>query len=158
MPKKSFRKSSALSVILCLTAILTEGDVLAEMEATVETKPWQTEAERLRRDADSLRRLERAVVKDGFSSAMCALNIWRSNSKDAGTFDPARYEAFKKEIYQKSVHNVLWWIDVCIEEQWKRDAEFWLNVYRHRASIIDVFDEAKYEEIKAKISKHFTEK
>lgn len=113
--------------------------------------PWKTETQLLRRAADSLRRLEGAIKKDGFASARVALNIWRTNAADAGIFDPVKYDAFKKEIYQKSVKETLAWFNLSADQLWVDDAAFWCRVYSVKSNEIGAFDQAKYDEMQAKI-------
>jgi hypothetical protein len=134
----------------------TETDIVPSETGTVSTEnpnipPWQTGAQLLKRAADSLRRLEGAIKKDGFASARVALNIWRTNAADAGIFDPVKYDAFKKEIYQKSIEETLAWFSLSAEQLWIDDAAFWCRVYSVRANEIGDFDPAKYDEMQAKI-------
>jgi len=125
-------------LLMAISSLLSAGPAFATENkvATATVKPWQTEAQRLKRVADSAWRLERAIRRDGFSSAICALNIWRYNTKDAGTFDQAAYDGFKRRIYQKSIDEVIRWLDVCIAEAWVREANFWLKVYYVRSVVI----------------------
>lgn len=120
-------------------------------EVNAKTKPWETEEQSLKIAKDSLKVLKKSIKKDGFYSARCALNIWRSNTQDAGIFDPIQYEGFKKQIYQKSIVKIFHWLRICINKGWVREADFWLRVYTARATAINVFDQARYDRAKAKI-------
>lgn len=81
------------------------------------------------------------------------MNIWRSNAQDAGVFEPAQYESFKRQIYQKSIKRTLYWVVICIEESWLREADLWLRVYRARSNVIGVFDQARYDRLDKRIKK-----
>ena len=144
------QKTAILSnIILSLMIVCLILPAVSEVKA--ETKPWQTEKQSLKIARDSLKRLEKAIKKDEFYSARCALNIWRSNAQDAGIFDPVQYDDFKKQIYQKSIGSILYWLRICINKGWIREADFWLRVYTVRSAAIDVFDQARYDRTEAEI-------
>ncbi len=112
----------------------------------------------LRRTANiSLWRLKVVIERDGFNSARVALNIWRSNAKDAGTFDQNKFDEFKKQIYEKSVNSNL----KCIEERMINenytDAEICLYWWKTHSIELDIFDPLKHDELK-KIIKEGKEK
>ncbi|MBW2249344.1 MAG: hypothetical protein JRF60_01590 [Deltaproteobacteria bacterium] len=106
----------------------------------------------LRRTANiSLWRLKVVIERDGFNSARVALNIWRSNAKDAGTFDQNKFDEFKKQIYEKSVNSNL----KCIEERMINenytDAEICLYWWKIHSQVLDTFDSVKHDELKEMI-------
>jgi len=106
----------------------------------------------LRRTANiSLWRLKVVIERDGFNSARVALNIWRSNAKDAGSFDQNKFDEFKKKIYEKSVNSNL----KCIEERMINenftDAEICLYWWKTHSQVLDTFDPVKHDELKKMI-------
>ena len=135
-------------LLMAISSLLSAGPAFATENkvATATVKPWQTEAQRLKRVADSAWRLERAIRRDGFSSAICALNIWRYNTRGISILSHK-----KRRIYQKSIDEVIRWLDVCIAEAWVREANFWLKVYYVRSVVIDALDPVFYEAARAKI-------
>lgn len=145
--------NAIILMLVAMTSLLvnTGGAFAAEDRAASSVPLWQTEEQRQKRAADSLWRLERAIRRDGFSSAICALNIWKSNAKDAENFDKAAYDEYKRRIYQKSVDEILNWLEFCIAEGWIREANFWLKVYHLRAVAIDVLDPEFYEAIRLRV-------
>ncbi|MDM8525840.1 hypothetical protein QUF80_20905 [Desulfococcaceae bacterium HSG8] len=151
---KLFMKSSVFIfwVIISLIILTAKAEADTEKLGKIDA-PWKTEAELQKRVADSLWRLEKAIRRDGFPSAICALNIWRCNATDAGIFDRGQYDEFKRQIYQKSIAETLAWFEVCIEEGWTRDADFWHRVYYVRANEIGKFDQTKYDKMMVKIKK-----
>ena len=103
----------------------------------------------LRRTANiSLWRLKVVIERDGFYSARVALNIWRSNAKDAGTFDQNKYDEFKKQIYEKSVGSNLKCIEKCMVEEKYTDAEKCLYWWKTHAKVLGTFDPVKHDELK----------
>ena len=64
-----------------------------------QTKDEKARKRMLKREAaNALWRLKKAMDEEGFYSGRVRLNIWRSAAKDAGTFDQAKYDEFKKII------------------------------------------------------------
>lgn len=155
--KKEKQKSFCITaIILIIFLCLTVADSLRPPRAFAEKGRkghWQSEENLLDEAADSLVRLEKAIRKDGFSSAMTALNIWRSAARDAGAFDPVKYNDFKKRIYQRFIEQVLKWFDTCVDEGWLGEAKFWAGAYHVRSSEIGTFDAGRYEDMQSRIQK-----
>ena len=99
----------------------------------------------------SFQLLKKAAVKDGFSSALAALNIWRSNAQDAGVFDQAVYDDFKKKIYWKSINDDLLWFEKYVKEGWIDEAVFMSKLYYYKSNVINVFDQVQHDYMKATI-------
>jgi len=99
----------------------------------------------------SLARLKYAIKSEGFFNARVALNVWKMNATEAGTFDQEKYEAFKKQIYEKSIRENLKWFEIFIKQKDYHDARICLQLYRLHAKEIGVFDEQRYEELKKKL-------
>ncbi len=115
----------------------------AAQTGTVEEET--VDPEMRRRAARSRWRLERALRRDRYPSALAALNLWRSNALAAGTFDKAAHEAYRRRIYEKSVKNILEWFEVCLQEKWIREAIYCQKVYRLHAKTIQTFDPERYD-------------
>jgi hypothetical protein len=98
--------------------------------------------------ATDLWRLKKSIDEDGFYNARIALNVWRSSSLAAGTFDPELYEALKLELYRKSVASSLACYEYFISVGDPHDAGICLQTWRMHAREIGVFDPARYEEMK----------
>jgi len=151
--KKEKQKQIEISlIVLCL--IIADAISLPEAFAGKDKGVyWQSEEKLLDIASDSLLHLEKSIKKDGFSSAMTALNIWRNTAREAGAFDPVKYNDFKKRIYQKFIDHILKWFDTCVDEGWLDDAGFWSRAYYVRSSEIGTFDAARYDEMKNRIQK-----
>ena len=102
---------------------------------------------------DSLRRLKTAIQTGGFFYSRAALNIWKSNAVDAGIFDEALYNQYKRKIYEKSVNENLRWFEIFSIQKNYRDARTCLQLYKLHAEEINIFDEEKYEELKKRLKK-----
>ena len=106
----------------------------------------------LRRTANiSLWRLKIVIERDGFYSARAALNIWRSNAKDAGTFDQSKFDEFKKQIYEKSVNSNMKCIEKCMMNENYTDAEICLYWWKTHSKVLDTFDLFEHDELKKMI-------
>ena len=106
----------------------------------------------LRKTANiSLWRLKVVIERDGFNSARAALNIWRSNAKDAGTFDQSKFDEFKKQIYEKSVNSNMKCIEKCMMNENYTDAEICLYWWKAHSQVLDTFDIVEHDELKKMI-------
>jgi len=143
----TFTKSTNISAIFILAIVL-----VLPVQSYGETGPAEKDKARLkllRRTANiSLWRLKVVIERDGFYSARVALNIWRSNAEDAGTFDQKKFDTFKKQIYEKSVDTNLKCIEKCIMEENYKDAEICLYWWKTHSLVLDNFDPVKYDELK----------
>jgi hypothetical protein len=101
---------------------------------------------------NSLWRLQRAIEKHGFYSARVALNVWRSNAVDAGIFDQAKYDEFKKQIYQKSIENSLKCFEASILNESYNDAKICLHTWKLRSQELGTFDQGIYEQMKQRLA------
>jgi hypothetical protein len=133
----------ALRFLLVLTLVLSTVST-AMAEQTKEEKAWQKMLNL--ETANALWRLKRALKKDAFYSGHARLNVWRSAAMDAGKFDPEKYEAFKQQLYEKSVNDSLKCIEYYIEQNGYHDANMCLQTWKMHAKEIDVFDESTYQE------------
>jgi hypothetical protein len=101
---------------------------------------------------DSLWRLKRAMERDGYYSSRVALNVWRSNAIDAGVFDAAEYEAYKRQIYEKSIQYSFRCFQYAVENGKRLDARICLHTWKMHSEIMDTFDPEVYENLQKKLS------
>lgn len=101
---------------------------------------------------NSLWRLKRAIEKYGFYSASVALNVWRSNAIDAGIFNQTQYDAFKKQIYEKSIENSLKCIETSLEKQNYTDAKICLHAWKLRTQALGTFNQDYYDQMKDRLA------
>jgi hypothetical protein len=143
----TFTKIIDISAIFFLAIVF-----LLPVKAYAETGQVENDKARLkllRKTANiSLWRLKVVIERDGFYSARIALNIWRSNAKDAGTFDQKQFDEFKKQIYKKSVDSNLRCTEKCMMNENYNDAEICLYWWKTHSQVLDQFDPVKLEELK----------
>ena len=101
--------------------------------------------------ANSLWRLKHVMEKEGYHSARVALNVWRSNAIDAGVFDQAEYDSYKKQIYEKSIQSNLGCYERSLQKQNLTDARICLLTWKAHAEEIGTFDPDRYEQMKKKL-------
>ena len=146
----AFTKITNISAIFILAiALVLPVKAYGETEQVEDDKARQ---KLLRRTANiSLWRLKVVIERDGFYSARSALNIWRSNAKDAGTFDQNKFDEFKKQIYEKSVNSNMKCIEKCMENENYTDAKICLYWWKTHSQVLDTFDPVKHDELKKMI-------
>ena len=119
---------------------------------TQQTKDEKARKQELKREAAlNLWRLKQSIEKDAFYAARVALNVWRSNAIDAGTFDQAQYDEFKEQLYEKSVMRSLECFEYFLEEQYFHDANMCLQTWKVHSQEIGLFDEDRYEAMKERL-------
>ena len=106
----------------------------------------------------NLWRLKKSIEEEGFYAARVALNIWRSNAVDAGTFDQTKYDELKTQMYQKSVNNSYQCFESYLEQASFHDANICLQTWTVHAQEIGIFDQKKYEELRDQLNKARAEK
>ena len=107
----------------------------------------------LKREAvNALWRLKNTLEKEGFYSGRIRLNIWRSTAMDAGTFDQAKYDEFKKQLYEKSISDSLRCIEDFIMEDNFYDANICLQVWRMHSKELGTYDQEEYEALKKRLA------
>ena len=120
--------------------------------STEPSKDEKARKQELKREAAlSLWRLKKSIENDAFYAARVALNIWRSNAIDAGTFDQAQYDEFKKQLYEKSVMRSLECFDYFLAEQYFYDANMCLQTWKVHSQEIGLFDQEQYEALKERL-------
>ncbi len=143
-------KSLNIGVIfLLIIALMLPVKAYGETEQVEDDKARQ---KLLRKTANiSLWRLKVVIERDGFNSARAALNIWRSNAKDAGTFDQSKFDEFKKQIYEKSVNSNMKCIEKCMMNENYTDAEICLYWWKTHSKVLDTFDIVEHDELEKMI-------
>jgi hypothetical protein len=99
----------------------------------------------------NLWRLKKSIENDEFYAARVALNVWRSNAIDAGTFDQAQYDEFKQQLYEKSVSRSLACFEYFLTEQYFHDANMCLQTWKVNSQEIGLFDEERYKALKERL-------
>jgi hypothetical protein len=136
---------------LALTAAAAFFHLTGESRAQ-DTPPMQITEKQLKAAANnSLWRLKHIMEKEGYYSARVALNVWRSNAIDAGVFDPAEYDAYKKQIYEKSIQSNLRCYERSLQKNNLTDARICLFTWKAHTEELGVFDSDRYEEMKKKL-------
>lgn len=141
------------SVTAAVLLVVLVAPVVVHAQDSAQVQDEKARQRLLNREAvNALWRLKRALEKDGFYSARVALNVWRSTAMDAGTFDQAKYDTFKKQLYEKSVNNSL----RCFEEFLMADdfynANFCLQTWRMHARELGTYRPEEYEALKKKLA------
>ena len=99
----------------------------------------------------NLWRLKKSIEEDAFYAARVALNVWRSNAIDAGTFDQAQYDEFKQQVYEKSVMRSLECFEYFLAEQHFHDANMCLQTWKVHSQEIGLFDQERFEALKERL-------
>ncbi len=121
--------------------------------STVPSKEEKARKRELKQEAAlNLWRLKKSIENDEFYAARVALNVWRSNAIDAGTFDQAQYDEFKQQLYEKSVSRSLACFEYFLTEQYFHDANMCLQTWKVHSQEIGLFDQEQFEALKEKLS------
>lgn len=142
-----FTCSTLIPAVLLAWVLISAWSVaVAAEESTGPTR------KQLRKAAyDSQWRLQRAMERDGFYSARVALNVWRSNALDAGIFDQAKFDDFKKQIYEKSVQSNLNCFETSLEKGNFTDARICLYTWKNHAQELGTFEQKHYDDLIAQL-------
>ncbi|MHC4225749.1 MAG: hypothetical protein ACYSUN_17315 [Planctomycetota bacterium] len=103
--------------IIRITAVFLLMILLAPIAIAEDKKPL-TKEEKARQKmlkleaANAFWRLKHSLEKDAFYNTRIRLNVWRSTAIEAGTFDQAKYDQYKHQLYEKSVNDSM----KCYEE------------------------------------------
>ena len=137
--------AAAMLLFLCVSFSYAQA-------STEQTKDEKARKRELKRDAAlNLWRLKKSIEEEGFYASRVALNIWRSTAIEAGTFDQAKYDELKKQMYEKSVENSLKCFEYYLEETSFHDAYMCMQTWKIHSQEIGVFDEDKYKTLKDKL-------
>ena len=135
-------------IVLCLY-----GSLFLAPGVKPQVRAEQTTAEKERQRmlnleaANALWRLKRSLEKEAFYAGRVRLNVWRVAAMDAGKFDPQQYEAFKLQLYEKSVSDSLKCFEYYIEQASAHDARMCLQTWKMHAMEIGKYDEDTYHEL-----------
>jgi hypothetical protein len=163
MPKKKFGCLSTMASpffknagkVLSISAALVLLLLIFDVDAEDKTEPSEEDKahERILKQeaANAFYRLKNALEKDGFYSARIALNVWRSTAIEAGTFDLAQYDEFKRQLYEKSIHDSLRCFEESLLQDNFYDANICLQIWRMHAKEIGAFDQQAYEAFKKRL-------
>jgi hypothetical protein len=153
--KYSGLKSLGAAFLFCMLLFPIAGFMAGAEESADETA--RTKA--LRQEAAlNLWRLNKAIEDDGFYAARMALNIWRSTAVDAGTFDQAKYNEFKKKLYEKSVADSQACFEFFLLEENYYDAAMCLQTWKIHSQELGSYDPEKYDEMKNRMETAKTQK
>jgi hypothetical protein len=139
-----------LAVILTAGLIAGSHPMAWAQDAAPEKGPFTEKQQRLAA-VNSLWRLKNAIEKDGFYSARVALNVWRSNAIDAGTFDPDEYQEYKRQIYEKSIKENLRCYEAALQSEDYTNARICLHSWKTHSLEIDEFDPVHFEEMQRRL-------
>ncbi len=141
---------------MTITAVLLLLILLAP-PATAENKESPTPEEKARQRmlkqeaANAFWRLKHSLEQDAFYSGRIRLNVWRSTAIEAGTFDQAQYDEFKKQLYEKSIRDSMKCYEEFILEENFYDANICLQTWRMHSKEIGAYDQDKYEALKERL-------
>jgi glutathione S-transferase len=101
--------------------------------------------------ANAFWRLKHSLEKDAFYSGRIRLNVWRSTATEAGTFDQAQYDEFKKQLYEKSINDSMKCYEDFILEENFYDANVCLQTWRMHSKELGTYDLDEYEALKERL-------
>jgi hypothetical protein len=142
--------------ILIITAALL-GFAILSASAIAEDKKQLTKEEKARQKmlkieaVNAYYRLKKSLEKDAFYSARIRLNVWRSTSIEAGTFDQTQYDEFRFQLYEKSVNDSLICYEEFILEENFYDANICLQTWRMHSKELGTYDKDQYEALKERL-------
>jgi hypothetical protein len=159
---KNMKATSILAVILPATSLFIFGagallatdtaPTRATQQFPITEKQSQISEKELKSAADrSLWRLKHVIKKEGFYSARVALNVWRSTATEAGVFDQAVFDDYKKQIYEKSIRNNRQCFEYAVEHENYTDAEICLHTWKAHCEEMGLFDADLYEQMRKRI-------
>ena len=143
MCKKILTITAALLVLLSLASFtIAEDKKSLTKEEKARQKMLKIEA------ANAFWRLKHSMEKDAFYNTRIRLNVWRGTAIDAGNFDQAQYDEFKKQLYEKSINDSLKCYEEFLLEENFYDANICLQTWRMHCKEIGAYDKDQYEALK----------
>ena len=137
------------TITAAFLSVLLLVSLASPQEETKKNLDQKTKQRILKREAaNAFYRLKLRLEKDAFYSGRVALNVWRSTAIDAGTFDPEKYNEFKKQLYEKSINDSLKCFEEFILEENYYDANVCLQTWRMHSKELGTYDQAQYETLK----------
>ena len=150
-PKEKFHQIQTIIVVILLllmplASAVSEDTTKLSLDEKAKKKVLKREA------ANAFWRLKNTLEKEGFYSGRVRLNVWRSTAIEAGTFDQAKYDEFKKQLYEKSISDSLRCIDDYILEENFYDANICLQIWRMHSKELGTYDQEEYEGLKKRLA------
>lgn len=143
-----FTRPITIVVAVAITTLLTAQPLAWAQQAAVSQASEAAYQKELEKEAAlNLYRLKRSIEKDGFYSARIALNIWRSTSLGAGTFDPRLYDQLKTQLYEKAMTDSLACYQYFMRLKDAQNAKTCMLIWRSHAKEIDRYDPVAYQEL-----------
>jgi hypothetical protein len=149
--------------IIRITAVFLLMILLAPIAIAEDKKPL-TKEEKARQKmlkleaANAFWRLKHSLEKDAFYNTRIRLNVWRSPAIEAGTFDQAKYDQYKHQLYEKSVNDSMKCYEEFILEENYYDANICLQTWRMHSKELGTYDKEKYEALKEKLKQERIDK
>ena len=145
--QRFFAISIALASILVLaTSVYSQDETRKDLDQKTKQRMLKREA------ASALSRFKLRLEKEGFYSGRVALNVWRSTAIDAGTFDPEKYNDFKRQLYEKSLRDSMKCFEEFILEEGYHDANVCLQTWRMHSKELGTYEQAEYEALKKRLA------
>jgi hypothetical protein len=145
--RRTFTITAAILMVLVLVPIVSAEDESEQiLDEAAKRRLLKQEV------ANALFRLKRSLEKDGFYSGRIALNIWQSAAMDAGTFDQAQYDEFKRQLYEKSVNNSRRCFEEFLLENNFHDANICLQIWRIHSKELGTYSQEEYEVLKTRLA------
>ena len=142
-----FTISTALvSLLVLTTSAYPQDEVQKDLDHKAQQRTLKREA------ATALYRFKLRLEKEGFYSGRVALNVWRSTAIDAGTFDPEKYNDFKRQLYEKSLRDSMKCFEEFILEEGYHDANVCLQTWRMHSKELGTYEQAEYEALKKRLA------
>jgi hypothetical protein len=138
--------AALLSVLLLVSLANAQQKAEKDLDQQAKQRVLKREA------ADALYRFKFRLEKEGFYSGRVALNVWRSTAIDAGTFDPDKYNEFKRQLYEKSINESLKCFEEFILEEYYYDANVCLQTWRMHSKELGTYDQTEYEALKKRLT------
>jgi len=145
MSKKLLTITAALLLILSVPFAMAEDKKSLTKEEKARQKMLKLEA------ANAFWRLKHSLKKDAFYSGRIRLNVWRNTATEAGTFDQARYDEFKKQLYEKSINDSMKCYEEFIFEENYYDANICLQTWRMHSKELGTYKKEEYEALKERL-------
>ena len=140
-PASKYALMAIVAFQLVLSLAWAQQAAVADAQETAHRQQLKKEA------ALDLYRLKRSVEKDGYYSARIALNIWRSSSIRAGTFDPKLYDRIKTRLYEKAMADSLDSYRYFLHLKDAGNARTCMLIWRSHAKEIDRYDPVVYQKL-----------
>jgi len=145
MSKKILTIAATLLLILSVSFAMAEDKKSPTKEDKARQKMLKLEA------ANAFWRLKHSLEKDAFYNTRIRLNVWRATATEAGTFDQAQYDEFKKQLYKKSINDSMKSYEDFILEENFYDANICLQTWRMHSKELGTYDLDEYEALKERL-------